>query len=338
MTENAIVVSQSTYLAPVIDIGGAMARYEAMNKFISGILKSGTDYGTVPGSDKPTLLKPGAEKLASFFGLTPRFPLEDKVEDWTGADHGGEPFFYYRYKCQLYKGDYLIAEGEGSCNSWEKKYRYRQGTRLCPKCGQPAIFKSKTKPEWYCWSKKGGCGATFKIDDKSITDQEAGQTKNPDPAEQVNTIQKMAQKRALIAPVLIATNASERFTQDIEDFVEADYHDVMPEQPPVTYQQATPKPAVKDDQPKVEYGAGAMTYEQACAVKGSKGEAYGNLTDLELKGKRFGITKIANDANTDATKQSAALNKLEAIKVLLGVPESERLQKSGQPMMNLEGA
>lgn len=33
----------------------------------------------------------------------------------------------------------------------------------------------------------------------------------------VNTIQKMAQKRALIAAVLIAANASEFFTQDVED-------------------------------------------------------------------------------------------------------------------------
>jgi len=99
------------------------------------------------------------------------------------------------------------------------------------------------------------------------------------------------------------------------------------EQPKVTYQPAAPKTAVQDE-PKAEYGP--MTYEQACAVKGSKGEAYGTLTDLELKGKRFGITKIANDANTDATKQSAALNKLEAIKVLLTVPESERLERAGQ--------
>jgi hypothetical protein len=33
----------------------------------------------------------------------------------------------------------------------------------------------------------------------------------------VNTIQKMAQKRALIAATLLAVNGSEFFTQDIED-------------------------------------------------------------------------------------------------------------------------
>jgi hypothetical protein len=40
---------------------------------------------------------------------------------------------------------------------------------------------------------------------------------NPDVADVVNTIQKMAQKRALLAATLIATSASEFFTQDVED-------------------------------------------------------------------------------------------------------------------------
>jgi hypothetical protein len=40
---------------------------------------------------------------------------------------------------------------------------------------------------------------------------------NPDVADLVNTIDKVAQKRALIAATLIAVNASEFFTQDVED-------------------------------------------------------------------------------------------------------------------------
>jgi hypothetical protein len=42
---------------------------------------------------------------------------------------------------------------------------------------------------------------------------------NHDPADLVNTIDKMAQKRAFVAMILITTNASDFFTQDIEDFV-----------------------------------------------------------------------------------------------------------------------
>ena len=40
---------------------------------------------------------------------------------------------------------------------------------------------------------------------------------NKSPYDLVNTIKKMAQKRALVAAVLIATNASDQFTQDMED-------------------------------------------------------------------------------------------------------------------------
>ena len=47
--------------------------------------------------------------------------------------------------------------------------------------------------------------------------QQTGRVFNPDIADQVNTIQKMSQKRSLVGAVLLAVNASEFFTQDVED-------------------------------------------------------------------------------------------------------------------------
>ena len=236
MTDELVLVTQSNFIAPAADLQTAMHRYQAVKDFIGKVLNKGVDYGPIPGSDKPTLLKPGAEKMCSFFGLTPKFPLEDKEEDWTGERHGGEPFFYYRYKCQLYRGDQLIAEGEGSCNSWEKKYRYRQAERICPKCGKHTIIKGKEEygGGWLCHAKRGGCGAKFADKAPEIINQNLDQIKNPDPADIVNTLQKMAQKRALVAPVLIATNTSDYFTQDIEDFIDAPFVDakVIPPEPP----------------------------------------------------------------------------------------------------------
>ena len=49
------------------------------------------------------------------------------------------------------------------------------------------------------------------------TDSALYRIPNPDGADVVNTIQKMAQKRALVAATLIATSASEFFTPDVED-------------------------------------------------------------------------------------------------------------------------
>ncbi|HEX8684304.1 MAG TPA: hypothetical protein VF707_18455, partial [Ardenticatenaceae bacterium] len=49
--------------------------------------------------------------------------------------------------------------------------------------------------------------------------QVVGLVPNPDIADQVNTVQKMAQKRALVQATLLAVNASEFFTQDVEDMM-----------------------------------------------------------------------------------------------------------------------
>lgn len=211
--------TMSVYM-PAMSLAEAATRYNALVEFTRGVMKSGTDFGVIPGTGtKPTLLKPGAEKLCTLFGLSPEFNLADKTEDWTGAEHGGEPLFAYRYSCKLYRGMQLIGSGEGSCNSWEKKYRYRKAERTCPKCGKQTIIKGRQEygGGWLCFAKRGGCGAKFYDGDQAIESQNTDQVKNPDVAEQVNTMQKMAQKRALVAATLIAVNASEFFTQDIED-------------------------------------------------------------------------------------------------------------------------
>lgn len=235
MANDIIVSDQAQQFLPVMSMATAMQRYQMTVEFTRRIMKKDTDYGIVPGTGvKPSLLKPGAEKLCSFFGLSPVFVPIDTVEDWTGDSHGGEAFFLYRYRCELYRNGTMIGSGIGSCNSWESKYRYRNGKAKCPSCDAEAISRSKypprnrpnDEPGWWCNPKNGGCGANFEYGDKSITEQTIGKVKNPDAADIVNTVDKMAQKRALVAATLIAVNASEFFTQDIEDMAKAsDYVD-----------------------------------------------------------------------------------------------------------------
>jgi hypothetical protein len=218
---NEVAVVQSGFLAPAVTVADALHAYQAKKDLIDGIMHEGVDFGVIPGTTKPTLLKAGAEKATSFFGLSPRFKDASVVEDFTGEGHGGEPFFYYRRTCQLWRGDHIVAEVDGSCNSWEEKYRYRKADRVCPVCGKPTIIKGKEEygGGWLCFTKKGGCGAKFDDGDQKITSQAVGQVRNPNIADTANTVLKMADKRALIAATLIATGLSEYFTQDIEDFV-----------------------------------------------------------------------------------------------------------------------
>ncbi|HVF41583.1 MAG TPA: hypothetical protein VM936_01145 [Pyrinomonadaceae bacterium] len=218
-TGRALVAVERARFMPAMSIESAVERYNAVTEFVSRVLRSDVDYGVIPGTDKRTLLKPGAEKLTTFFGLSTRFQLLERIEDWTGERHGGEPFFYYLYRCQLFRGDVLIAEGDASCNSRETKYRWREAQRLCPACGVTAIIKGKEDfgGGWLCWKKKGGCGAKYADGDQAIESQPTGRVFNADIADQVNTIQKMSQKRSLVGAVLLAVNASEFFTQDMED-------------------------------------------------------------------------------------------------------------------------
>jgi LAGLIDADG-like domain len=139
----ALVPFDRSQFMPAMSIELAVERYNTITEFVSRVLRRDVDYGMIPGTDKLTLLKPGAEKLTTFFGLSTRFQLLERIEDWTGEDHAGEPFFYYLYRCQLYRGDLLVAEADGSCNSRETKYRYREAQRVCPECGQAAIIKGK---------------------------------------------------------------------------------------------------------------------------------------------------------------------------------------------------
>jgi len=259
---NEITVSESKagFLSPVVSVKDALMAYQAKKDLIDGIMHKDVDYGVIPGTNKPTLLKAGAEKATSFFGLSTRFEDAGIVEDWTGEAHGGEPFFYYRRTCSLFRGDLFIASADGSCNSWEKKYRYRSSSRTCPTCGKETIIKGKAEygGGWLCFSKKGGCGAKFDEDDTSITGQPTGSVKNEDIADIVNTILKMADKRALVAATLIATGMSEYFTQDMEDYVTGEVVTVHAE--------------------KV-----AMTYLQAIEFKSPKGLRFGDMDRVKLQ-------------------------------------------------------
>ena len=92
-------VEQTNHLMPALTIEAAVERFNLLVEFVRTVMRKDIDFGIIPGTSKPTLLKPGSEKLCTLFGLTSRFQLIEKVEDWTGNEHNGEPFFFYVYRC-----------------------------------------------------------------------------------------------------------------------------------------------------------------------------------------------------------------------------------------------
>ena len=182
-------------------------------KLIRKHLIEDVDFGIIEGTDKPSLHKTGAEKIAQIFGTRPEYEVLHRIDDW---DKG---LFAYEIKCSLVsvRTGNVVAQGVGECNTYEPKYRYRKGERKCPNCGEEAIRKSNRNPEWYCWAKLGGCGHTWAVGTGIIEALTTGQVENPDRAGQRNTVLKMSKIRALRDAALGIGALSAIYTQDIAE-------------------------------------------------------------------------------------------------------------------------
>ena len=158
-------------------------------------LIEGTDYGTIPGTQKPTLLKPGAEKLVRLLGLADEYEVES-VKEWD------PPFFHFQVTCRLRHlgSGVVVATGVGECNSMEARYRWRW------------VFQSEL-------DQMGMGGEGLRVRDINTKNGKSRQFRvlNEDIYSQVNTILKMAKKRAMVDAALSAGRLSDVFTQDLED-------------------------------------------------------------------------------------------------------------------------
>jgi hypothetical protein len=203
----------------------ANRRLQQLQAFVQSVMVQDLDYGVIPGTgDKPTLLQPGAQKLAELYGFSHRWIPVESVKDWERG------FFYFEFRCELTsrRDGAFVGEGIGSCNSRESKYSGRWvGASEIP--GDKSAYQKRTGARWVYasdlppgidkrtlkaqqrTSKKGGQYAVYQLVDEQYL------LPNPDPYSLVNTMQKMAAKRAYIHAVIAATRSASVFTQDVED-------------------------------------------------------------------------------------------------------------------------
>ena len=100
----------------ISQVQATMNKITQFQKVIQNTLHQNHDYGIIPGTDKPILLKPGAEKILMMMGLQSEFEIVDSTRDFEKG------FFQYQVRCKLLKGDIVITEGLGACNTRERKY------------------------------------------------------------------------------------------------------------------------------------------------------------------------------------------------------------------------
>lgn len=262
-----------------------------IQEVLQHVMKENEHYGKIPGTDKPTLLKPGAEKISVTFRLAPSYDIKR-----TDMPEGHRE---YEVVCTLthIPSGQVVGQGVGSCSTMETKYRYRNVADYdilddpIPKDAKEK--KQEYRKQGFGMKKVDGLWVWVKYKDSERQD-------NPDIADVYNTVLKMAKKRAHVDAVLTATAASDIFTQDIEDFRE-----------PIP---VTPEPP-KQDKPKAKPGKKDFDFMASCRkakevlgpdlyyqVMGSHGVEHCNevpepgrdavLDDLRLEAKR-----IADKAN-----------------------------------------
>jgi hypothetical protein len=241
----------------VLSTNELIERRKQFEEFVKACMIPGIDYEKSTKKDgKDVLLQPGAEKINKFYGLTASLTLVKEVEDWD------KPFFYYQYKGQLIwrreisEGVFenmVMADCFGSCNSRESKYAWRwmtweeipQELRTLAKKGN---YKTETREKWIVEFELTPAdkklahkkGAEWK---KDIRESKAGRKfewflhpgktmyriPNDDIYDQVNTILKIAGKRAFVGVTIRGTNASALFTQDEDVPIVEDKEDKKPE-------------------------------------------------------------------------------------------------------------
>jgi hypothetical protein len=102
----------------VAQVSQVIQKISQFQAIVQKTLREGHDYGIIPGTGgKPTLLKPGAEKILMLMGVTSEYELIERIQDYENG------FFAYTIRCVLSRNGQVITQGVGHCNNREKKYR-----------------------------------------------------------------------------------------------------------------------------------------------------------------------------------------------------------------------
>lgn len=204
MTETALtpvastqeVDPQAIYDMPVPS-EAAVAHYGEMVTAARQLLKPGIHLEKVPGIKEPVFKQSAARVLCAAWALRPKFEvLPSSVENSATGE------YHYKISCYLLRGPHIVGEGIGSATTKEKKYAYRW--LLAKDISQdPELshLNIEALPKRFNKWKR--------TDEYRIP--------NPEIHDLVNTVLKMAKKRAYVDATLNTFGLDGEFTQDLED-------------------------------------------------------------------------------------------------------------------------
>jgi hypothetical protein len=169
---------------------------DAIQTLLKEVLVEGIDcdYAVIPGTKKKTLLKPGAEKICSMFGIA--------VEPIVVAIRDGDDCTF-RVTCRLTSGGIFLGEGVGEASTLESKFAWR--ATVCQEEWDETDPHLRRR-HWQRGYQGNNPTVVLQI--------------RENPADKMNNMLKMAKKRSMIDAVLTATAASDAFTQDLEPLLD----------------------------------------------------------------------------------------------------------------------
>jgi hypothetical protein len=180
---------------PIANVQDVKERVDAIRALMKTVMVEGKDghYGKIPGcGDKPALFKSGAEKLGVLFMLTAEF----KVDVRMLADGRHREF---TVTCLLYSNidaDTRVLRGQGI-----------------------GIGSTRESKYLYTWEpiRKWVVASPLEPGERQRNGMVEVKAEKADPADYLNTVVKMAKKRAFVDAMLTTTSASDIFTQDIDE-------------------------------------------------------------------------------------------------------------------------
>ena len=208
-----------------LSVADVVAQVQKIQTLMSSVMSEGEHFGVIPGTDKPSLLQPGAQKINFVFRLGDRTTQVKQIDLPNGHREYQVTLDIVHIPTGL-----MLAQGLGLCSTMESKYRWRKQyteteVGVVPKeywsidrddwKGRQAALVSAFGPGKYKPKKAGGQWVVMRIEG------DGERVENPDIADTYNTVLKMADKRAYIHGTIKATAASDLFTQDLEDFAGA---------------------------------------------------------------------------------------------------------------------
>ena len=202
------------------EVNDVVAQVAKIKDLMQTVMVPDLHYGVIPGTEKPSLLQPGAQKLCLTFGIG------DKDLEMTerGLPDGHRE---YRFHKEFYhrESGRTITEAWGICSTMESRYRWRKA--FDPIGDVPKHYwqipkdDMQGKQDYLVREFGAGKHRVKKIEGEwKVIKMGEERTENPDLADQYNTVMAIADKRAYVRGTIKALAASDLFTHDMEDFSE----------------------------------------------------------------------------------------------------------------------